>query len=472
MKQTIALATLALVGTAVADETVVGTFIFGRHGDRLTKPTKVLSPIGSQEVYAAGNFYQQRYFVQSKDFNIPGLNSTYQPSQLNAFAPDSDVLQKSAQGFLQGLYPPLSSLAVADSTVSGSALSNGSFEDTPLGGYQYVYFTGVDAASPNNIWIQGDINCPAYTNASNGFFNSQEFLSLNQSTFDFYQSLYPLVQGVIPKSNMTFANAYTIFDYFMVNSVHNETFANLIENKQDDFEQVRTLQDIYSRWLNFNESNPDTIIGGKSMTGFILSQLNLTVTTGAPLISYAAGSYDTFYQLFGTLGLFSVNETKFTGIINYAASVVFELVDSASVKYVRFGIRNGTDASDDLEYFPILGWNSTLIPYDKFVSSLNNSSISDLGSWCNTCQGWSLDMCAIYTPQYLNAKANDFHIDTSSLTLADAGGIGAGVTIGVFALAAAVIYLLFGRKKSKSTLSPQSSNTNPGSQSSLKQDQV
>ncbi|ANB11526.1 histidine acid phosphatase, putative [Sugiyamaella lignohabitans] len=474
---------LALSPVLAADESVVGVFIFGRHADRLTKVskdshegTKILTPEGSWEAFESGQFYQNRYMSNDSGFRIQGLNQTYQPNQFNAFASDSDVLEKTAQGFLQGLYPPLTSIDGQADTVQGSSLANGSFIETPLGGYQYVYFTGMDGSTPDGIWLQGDANCPVYTNASNAYMDSPEFHQLNTSTFNFYQSLFPLVEGQLTKAQLNYGNAYGVFDYFMVNSVHNETFANLIANKTDEFHQVRTLQDIYSKALNYNSSNLDTTIGGQTMAGFILQQLNLTETTGdAPYMTYAVGAYDIFYQLFGVLDLYNVNQTvdtTFTGIINYAASAVFELVESDNDKMIRFGFRNGTDESDTVLYYPILGSNSTEMPYTTFVSELTKKSITDLKTWCNTCSAWSQDFCKVYSPDYLNAAAHNFKFSTSNLSLAGAGGIGAGVTLFVVALVLALAYLFFRKSRSTSSSIHSSPHTEVGSVSSAPKQEV
>jgi hypothetical protein len=448
---------ISVVSPAVA-QNVVGTFIFGRHGDRLQKPTVILTPVGSQEVYEQGSFMHNRYFNSSSEYAISGLNYTYVPTQLNAFAPNSDVLQKSAMGFLQGLYPPLDGDVTYEDEVQGSEMANGTVEITPLDGFQYVIHDGIDTNSPNNIWIQGDTSCPAYTNASNAYFDTEEFLSLNSSTFDFYQSLYPLVEGAFTKEELNYGNAYEIFDHFVVNSVHNQTFADLLSNQTetDNFNQVRYLQDVYSKATNYNASNSNTTIGGATMLAFIQSQLNLTQTTGAPYISYAAGSYDTFYQLFGRLGLYNVNATvdnTFTGILNYAAAAVFDLIEMNNDYYIQFSFRNGTDDSAEALIYPIFGSTSNMIPYSEFVSQAANSSIANLQSWCKACDSWSQAMCAVYSPEYLAAidgtSSNNELPKQSKLSLADAGGIGAGVTIGVFLIAGLAIWGLMSLRNKK-----------------------
>lgn len=466
-----ALVLASLSGLTVADDNegkVIGTFIFGRHGDRLAKPSKVLTTVGIQELREAGSFYHDRYFNTSSSYHIEDLNATYQSEQLLAAAPGSAVLQNSQQAFLQGLYPPLDQLDVPDDTVEGSSLSNGTTKENPYGNFQYVVQTTYEEDSPNAIKISGVENCKAYEKASESYFDSEEFKKLNKSTYDFYQSLYPLVEGILNKTDLNYGQAYKVFDNFVVNNVHNETFAKKLKDHQDDFDQVRFLQDQYTKGLNYNSSNSDTILGGKSLAGAVVAALQETESKGLPLVTYYAGSYNVFYQLFAVLGLYDVDESTFTGLVNYGATAVFELVEKDNDKFVRFGLRNGTESSGpsigqsaespEFKTYPILGdkSKSKLIPYNKFVSKVKDKALNDISDWCSACGAWDLDMCVPHSKEYLNAKAHDFKIDKSKLSLAGAGGIGAGVTIGVFALAGALLYLLFARKKQ-----PSSTGSNP-----------
>lgn len=453
---------LTLSPVLASSQKVVGTFIFERHGDRLRRPTVYLTPVGSQEVFDQGTFMRHRYFDNSSDYSIDGLDMVYDPSQLNAFAPNSAVLQKSAMGFLQGLYPPLESDKTELVEVQGSEMANGTTEETPLDGFQYVIHDGIGSSSPDRIWIQGANDCPAYTSASNGYFDSDDFLSLNSSTFDFYQGLYSLVEGELTKEELNYGNAYEVFDYFEVNYIHNESFHDKISSKMDTFNQVRYLQNVYSRSTNYNATDSNSTIGGATLLGFIQSQLNLTKSTGAPYISYAAGSYSTFYQLFGRLGLFNVNSTFdsiFTGIVNYASAAMFDLIEVENELYVKFSLRNGTDSSVEAISYPIFGTNSDMISYNDFMTQASKVSIADLKSWCSTCDSWSQNMCAAYSTVYLDAIDGDELPGQSKLTLADAGGIGAGVTIGVFLILGLAIWALISRRRHSKPQSIHSSDS-------------
>lgn len=106
-----------------AQETVLGDYIFHRHGDRTSKSYPPASPtdLGYQQVWKSGNLYHSRYVDASSSSPIYGISSDLvKNSQLSVEAPVDTVLQNSAAGFLQGLYPPVG-------TALGSAkLANGS----------------------------------------------------------------------------------------------------------------------------------------------------------------------------------------------------------------------------------------------------------------------------------------------------------------------------------------------------------
>lgn len=473
-----ALAILALASSASA-ETMIGAFIFGRHGDRLAKPTTILTSLGAHQLSNSGKFYHDRYIDPTSPFYISGLNVTYHESQFTAQAPNSDVIQMSQYAFFQGLYPPLESLpqnmiqtAEKEATPLSLSLANGSSLVGPLDGYQYVVAQGVDDDAPDSIWIKGDQFCPAYTNASNAYFNSQEFLSLNQSTLEFYQGLSAIVGKGIPKSKLNYGNAYSVFDYINVNRIHNGTFAKLID--QNTFNQVQWLQDQYTTRLNYNASNAATTIGGQTLLAGMYSHLNQTLVQKTPLLTLFTGSYDAFSQFFGLAGLIDLDPVQFTGIVNYGASMVLELYtpDASSDVHVRFLFRNGTETTNLLTGYPIFGQDVSGFKFSDFATIVAQKSIPSLQKWCNSCSAWDLDMCAVYEPTFvafqklvetkgdaatLASLQKALKEENSSLSLAAAGGIGAGVTIGV-GLIALLLFLgvrkMMGTKKRSEPVLP------------------
>jgi hypothetical protein len=192
-----------------AQETVLGVYIFHRHGDRTTKsyPPASLTDLGYQQVHGSGDFYRNRYIAANGSSVIYGISpDLVKNSQLNVQAPVDTVLQNSAAGFLQGLYPP-----VGDK--SAQTLANGDVVQAPLGGFQLIPVNTVQSASSANsedsAWLQGSSGCSNAILSSNEYLFSQEYEDLLNSTAAFYQSILPVINTTFTAAQDTFKNAYT-----------------------------------------------------------------------------------------------------------------------------------------------------------------------------------------------------------------------------------------------------------------------
>ncbi|GFF98081.1 hypothetical protein IFM53868_09629 [Aspergillus udagawae] len=102
------------------------------HGDRTPK---VLAPaqltdLGYAQMFLTGNYFRERYVSAGSSHRISGISTDFvELGQLEASAPDDDVIQTSGLAFLQGLYPPVGS------TMATETLRNGSSVQAPLNGY-------------------------------------------------------------------------------------------------------------------------------------------------------------------------------------------------------------------------------------------------------------------------------------------------------------------------------------------------
>ena len=191
-------------------ETVLGVYIFHRHGDRTSKnfaPTS-LTDLGYYQVFEAGNFYRNRYIDANASSPIFGISSNIvKNSQLSVEAPVDTVLQNSAAGFLQGLYPPVGA------TLGTQKLANGTSVEAPLGGFQLIPVNAVASAasganSENSQWLQGQSGCNNAIISSNNYFYSQEYMTEFNNTMDFYHSVSPVVNGTFSLAQDNFKNAY------------------------------------------------------------------------------------------------------------------------------------------------------------------------------------------------------------------------------------------------------------------------
>ena len=200
-----------------AQETVLGVYIFHRHGDRTSKswPPASLTDLGYQEVYSSGNFYRNRYIDAGASSPILGISTDVAAnSQLNVQAPVDDVLQNSAAGFLQGLYPPVGA------TLGSQKLANGTTVEAPLGGFQLIPVNAVQSAvssanSENSAWLQGSSGCNNAIVSSNDYFYSTEYADLLNSTAAFYQSILPAIKTTFTSAQDSFKNAYTSKRFYL-----------------------------------------------------------------------------------------------------------------------------------------------------------------------------------------------------------------------------------------------------------------
>jgi hypothetical protein len=203
------LALLSFGSLALTQETILGAFIFHRHGDRTSKfwPPARLTDLGATEVYESGTFYRNRYINGSSPIN--GIQKDIAKlSQLNIQAPVDIVLQPSAITWLQGLYPPVGT------ALGTQTLRNGTKVEAPLDGYQLIPVNLVTSPvststnTENSVWLQGSSGCANAITSSNNYFLSQDYLNTKARTDAFYQGIYPVVNGSFTSAYTSYQNAY------------------------------------------------------------------------------------------------------------------------------------------------------------------------------------------------------------------------------------------------------------------------
>jgi len=205
---TLTLTLVALLPLTSAAETILGLYIFSRHGDRSAKstPPTTLTDLGYSEVFASGTWFRNNYIANGSTSQIHGIaDSVVKQSQITASAPLDNVLFPSALGFLQGLYPPVGP------TLGKQTLRNGTVVEVPLNGYQLIPVATVTSGtrSEDSAWLQGSGNCANAIVSSNNYYNSLEYKSLENSTMGFYQSLESVVNSTFSANQTSFQNAYS-----------------------------------------------------------------------------------------------------------------------------------------------------------------------------------------------------------------------------------------------------------------------
>ena len=201
------IAALSLLPLSQA-ETVLGVYVFHRHGDRTAKayPPANLTALGYQEVYTSGDYYRNRWIASNATNPIYGISTDIvKASQITALAPSDTVLQDSTAGFLQGLYPPVGA------TLGTQTLRNGTNVTAPLNGFQLIPIGLVTSGSGGEDagWLQSTTGCGAATVSSNEYYTTPEYTSLLNSTQGFYNSISPVVASTFNTSSNSYKNAYT-----------------------------------------------------------------------------------------------------------------------------------------------------------------------------------------------------------------------------------------------------------------------
>lgn len=349
-----------------------------------------------------------------------------------------------------------------DRDLAVESLANGSETTSPLNGYQFIPVHSEDEKEPDTIWLKGDDTCPAYAAASQSYRKSAEYISTLDSSREFYLQFTDVLSDVMPAENVTYAQAYNVFDLLNVGSIHNEFVASRISASQ--LSQLRYYADQYELGHNYNLTQTARSIGGMTLMGAVLRQLNQTISSeGALKLSLMAGSYDTFLAFFGLTNL-TATDSDFMGLPSYASSMAFELYTEENVTTfpsntadlrVRFLFRNGTEPTTPLTAFPLFSGGETSLSYNDFRNELGSRAINSVEEWCSICQSED-GFCSqkdYMSPtsgnsSSINADSESRTSTSSGLTTLQAGMVGAMTTFGVLMLAALVSFLIF-RTKTK-----------------------
>jgi hypothetical protein len=207
------------------------------------------------------------------------------------------------------------------------------------------------------------------------------------------------------------------------------------------------------------------------LAGEIVTFLNSSITTkGATKLGMQFGAYGTFLSFFGLANMQAAN-VNFTGVPDYASSMVIELFTASGISnstypatsdlQVRFLYSNGsTGVYGDPVQYPMFGTNLSSMPWTDFQSNISTFSISTTEEWCTLC-GNTTGSCAPYAPgaNASGSGSNNSSGGGSHMSLAVAGVIGAMVTLAVVLGLEALIALIAGLRivKKRSVGSPNGS---------------
>ncbi|KAL8907681.1 MAG: hypothetical protein Q9207_001249 [Kuettlingeria erythrocarpa] len=437
-------------------ETILGVYIFSRHGDRTPKttPPANLTELGYRQIFTSGTYFRNRYIAFNASSRIAGVNSDIvKHSQITASAPLDTVLMNSAQGFLQGLYPPVGSELASDT------LRDGRLVQAPLNGYQLIPIQTVTSGtgSEDSAWLQGSSNCALAIVSSNEYYSASDYNDMLATTGDLYESLTPLINATFGPEAISYKNAYTIFDLLHVASIHNATLPTSPLLTTSTLARLRTLADHHEFNLAYNATEPIRAIAGSTLAAQIVQGLNGTISTqGKSKITIEFGAYASFLSFFGLAGLTTVPNTAdaFYGIPDYASTMTFELFTTADATpfpavedlQVRFLFHNGTtDETSKPTPYPLFGQAATELKWMDFAAGMNRFAVGGQEQWCKAC-GNSTGVCATAAASRVDSgtEGNGSSGSGEGITNIVAGVIGAMVTLTTILAAEALVMLFAG----------------------------
>ncbi|KAI9784703.1 MAG: hypothetical protein M1816_000768 [Peltula sp. TS41687] len=419
-----------------AAETILGLYVYSRHGDRSDKshPPAILYNLGYSEMFSSGQYFRNQYVSSNSPGRIEGISSDeVDLSQISVQAPMNAVLMTLAQAFLQGLYPPVGSQEESDT------LRNGTTIYAPLNGYQLIpiYTSDQGGGSEDQPWLQATSNCANALTSSNAYYSSQDYMDM------FLESV---VDETYSGSRNSFKNAYAVYDIINVALIHNKTIPASELITPDVLFQLRTLADHQQFNLAYNASETVRAIPGATLAAQVVEHLNNTIHARGKSnkIGIQFGAYASFLSFFG-LSQLPAADPDFYGIPDYASTMTFELftttaADPASafpdVKdlQVRFRFHNGS-ASDATSQpaiaYPLFGRKETALPWSTFADKMNRFAVGSSEAWCRACGNTTGECAGGAHSSPAQQTRPDGDRKGNGISKAVAGVIGAMVTLAV-----------------------------------------
>lgn len=434
---------------------LAGVVLITRHGDRqgfyqspttYTASDTSLTVLGNVQEYQNGQDLRNMYLVNN---NITGLNTSaadWNQVQVMADAGgEGTVIVDSAIALMQGLYPP---------TNQSIVLANG----TTVSWTQAQLIQVDTITNEDEVWLEGYTDCNSWTTRLNNWYNSSEFQAQAKIANPFFKSM----SNVLGNRPATLQNAWNLFDYLNVESIHNATIAN----------QVTTQQLAEARyWANYHEAgsftDPDYFnvgnIAGQSILPPLTASINdIANTTNGLKFSYIAVSYKPFLSLFTMWNLPApLNNT----VVDYASAAVLEVYTNDSLRLL---FRNGTNG--DFAPYPLFNSGNETYPISYFMDNMDPWSGQTLADWCNICGTTDARGCDTLAALngtggagYASVTTTNGHHRVSPVV---AGVIGAMVTLAIAAIALALFLLLstlFRKRRGSSVRGSSSISTRNGS---------
>lgn len=297
------------------------------------------------------------------------------------------------------------------------------------------------------------------------WYQTDEFKAQAAIANPFFASL----KNVLGNRPTTLRNAWNLFDFLNVESIHNSTVRDLVSPTQ-------LAQAAY--WANYlqagsfsdTERNNVGNIGGQAMLSPLLNAVNDIYNSSNPLkFGYLSASYKPFLSLFT---MWDLPAEVSQSVVSYASAAVLEV---RSDDTLRLLFRNGTDGA--FTSYGIMGHDAeTGMGVSDFVSAMQPYALPTLSDWCDKCQTTDARGCAALAQLNGTGGAGYASIDSTTgrhhVSPVVAGVIGAMVTLALVAAGLAIWLVLGGlvrkHRNSRSSGASDRASTN-GSTASTRQ---
>jgi hypothetical protein len=286
---------------------------------------------------------------------------------------------------------------------------------------------------------------------------------------DFYQSLDTSIFWNFNPDDISYYNAYLLYEYALYQYNHNSTFYNSIS--QSTMEQLYYLASRAEFLLNApNTGGTIAGISGQTLASFVLQQFQKIVASQgeSDKLTLLFGSYQPMLSFFALSSLSTgPAATLFTNIPQHGSIMAFELFSyqdgndalnssspfpDLSELWVRFLFRNGTDDSQPLISYPLFGRGNSEVEmsWADFHAGMGGFALDGVGDWCDSCQSINLFCEAIWATTTASNNTNATASNSTTPLTAEfkktlspvlGGVIGATVTLAVAILVAAIMGL-------------------------------
>ncbi len=247
---------------------------------------------------------------------------------------------------------------------------------------------------------------------------------------------------------------------------HNHTIPADGRLTPDVLFQLRTLADRLEFNLAWSSTSRIRGIGGMTLAGYALDQLNKTVASkGKTKLGVRLHNYAAFLSFFGLSQLTSVSP-EFYGLPRFASTLSFELFTTGAASpfprnediRVRMRFHNGTLARGVHAVppaVPLFGQQATELPWPSFAAEMAKIVVRTDREWCTACgnlTGKRAEFAGAGSASSSSSSSSSSSAGGAAAAAHDpshkrpviAGVIGAMVTLAVI-LGLAALVLLLGR---------------------------